>query len=217
MYFKRKKMKEFDESLASPEELWDYCMLEYQNRNPIVKILLDRFYKSIFEIMPSLQIGDKVLEVGCGAGESTRRIIEMMKDGVHYEASEFDPRYVEILSRTEFPVKVCQESVYELKRGEGAFQLIIMLEVLEHLQNYEKALSELFRVSGKYVMISVPNEPLWRILNMIRGKYILSLGNTPGHINHWTPSRLTRLLSKYGRIVRINTPLPWIIVLVEKK
>ena len=210
-------MSKFNESTATAQELWDYCMLEYENRNPVVKALVDRFYASIQETLPRLQSGDKLLEVGCGAGESTRRIVPMMANGVHYEASEFDLRYVEILTRTNFPVKVQQESVYELQRDANEFQLIVMLEVLEHLEDYQKSLSELFRVSSKFVLISVPNEPLWCVLNLLRGKYLSSLGNTPGHINHWSRGGLRKLLSTYGRVVRISTPLPWIVALVEKR
>jgi hypothetical protein len=30
----------------------------------------------------------------------------------------------------------------------------------------------------------VPREPIWRIGNMARGRYLGDLGNTPGHIQH---------------------------------
>ena len=32
----------------------------------------------------------------------------------------------------------------------------------------------------------MPREPLWRGLNMARGAYLKDLGNTPGHVNHWS-------------------------------
>lgn len=88
--------------------------------------------------------------------------------------------------------------------------------MIEHLEQYEKALEELFRISKKYVLVSVPREPLWRFLNLCRLKYVKDLGNTPGHINHWGHKEFKRLLSKYGNIIDTQSPLPWQVILLEK-
>ena len=42
------------------------------------------------------------------------------------------------------------------------------------------------RVARRWLLVSVPHEPLWRALNVARGAYLRELGNTPGHLNHWT-------------------------------
>ena len=86
---------------------------------------------------------------------------------------------------------------------------------MEHLDNIDLALQELFRVSGKYIVISVPNEPLWRFLNFFRFKYMQYFGNTPGHINHWSPRELKLLISKYGKVLEVHKSFPWIILLAE--
>ena len=122
---------------------------------------------------------------------------------------------MEKLREGQFPAQVTQESVYGLTRDEDAFDCIFLLEVLEHLEDYERALEELFRVSRKYVVISIPNEPLWKILNCFRGRYLRDWGNTPGHINHWSTSKIRKLVSKYGVVREVYTPIPWIIVLAE--
>jgi hypothetical protein len=67
------------------------------------------------------------------------------------------------------------------------------------------------------VIIAVPNEPLWRILNILRFKYFKDLGNTPGHLNHWSKRKLKRLLSNYGDVIKIYKPLPWLIAVVKVK
>jgi 2-polyprenyl-3-methyl-5-hydroxy-6-metoxy-1,4-benzoquinol methylase len=201
----------FCESKATAEELWQYCLLEYQSQNPVIKYLFNHFFRTINQIIIQLGPEDRILEVGCGAGESSRRIMQMLSDQ-HFEVSEYDRRYVEMLKKTGFPARVSQESIYQLKREANQFDCIILLEVLEHLENYRAALKELFRVSKKHVILSVPNESLWRILNIARGKYIRDFGNTPGHINHWSPRRFAKLIEEFGICRRLYRPVPWIVV-----
>ena len=50
----------------------------------------------------------------------------------------------------------------------------------------EATLAEMARVARRHLLVSVPREPLWRGLNMARGAYLRDLGNTPGHVNHWS-------------------------------
>ena len=204
-------MKNIDERNASADDLWAYCLEEYNNPNLIVKILLDRFYAKIGTILKNLQPSDRVLEVGCGAAASSLRISKML-NGQYFEASEYDQRYVQKIKEQNYPFIVSQESVYSMRRADGEFDCVIFLEVLEHIDNVDLALQELFRVAKKNVIISVPNEPIWSILNMVRGKYLKERGNTPGHINRWSPGELKRLIERYGTVQEVYTPLPWIIV-----
>ena len=209
-------MKIFDEKNATADELWEFCLLEYQSTNPFTKRLIDNFYNKIKKIISDFGTDCRILEVGCGAGESSRKIFEMLA-GRYFEASEFDERYVKKLLELNLPYKISQEDVNNMHRKENEFDCVIFLEVLEHISDYEQALKELFRVSSKYVLISVPNEPLWRLLNIARFKYLKEAGNTPGHINHWSPSKLKKLLGKYGKVIKIESSLPWIISLTEVK
>jgi len=77
--------------------------------------------------------------------------------------------------------------------------------------------NELFRVSKDYVVISVPNEPVWRISNMLRGSYIKNLGNTPGHINHYNSRSLKKLINPYSSDIKIYKPFPWLIAIAKKR
>ena len=209
-------MSDFNKATATADELWDHCIMEYENPNPIVKYLFDNLFARIREIVSLLGENDRLLEVGCGAGVSSLRILDMLS-GQEFQVSDVDERYVNKLKEIDFPLPVMQESVFELNRQDREYDCIFLLEVLEHIEQYERALAELFRVSRKYVVTSVPNEPLWRILNMARGRYLKHWGNTPGHINHWSPAGLRKLVSKYGTVLRVCTPPPWIIVLAQAK
>ena len=76
-------------------------------------------------------------------------------------------------------------------------------------------LDEMSRVASRKILVSVPREPIWRILNMARGAYIKDLGNTPGHLNHWSKRSFVQMLKGYGRVDAVLTPFPWTMVLLR--
>jgi hypothetical protein len=95
--------------------------------------------------------------------------------------------------------------------------LVMVLEVLEHLRYPENAMIEAGRISGRYCLFSVPDEPYFRIANLLRGKNISRLGNDIGHINHWDEIAFLKLVSKNFNIIYTRKPFPWTIVLCEKR
>ena len=50
---------------------------------------------------------------------------------------------------------------------------------------------------------------------MARGAYWRDLGNTPGHVNHWSKRAFVDLLSRYGTVEEARSPFPWTMVLVR--
>jgi len=93
----------------------------------------------------------------------------------------------------------------------------VACEVLEHLEDPEPALVALARVTRHHLFASVPREPLWRVLNLARGRYLGRLGNTPGHLQHWSRAAFVRLLSRHFVVRALRTPLPWTQVLCEPR
>ena len=73
----------------------------------------------------------------------------------------------------------------------------------------EHTVAEMARVASGHLLVSVPREPLWRGLNMARGAYLKDLGNTPGHLNHWSKRSFVALLSQHGEVVEARSPFPW--------
>jgi len=187
---------------------------KYLKSNFLIRKLIKNFYRRIEETLSGLEI-EKVLEVGCGAGFSTRYLSNMLKNK-DFQASEYRLDLVRESQKRNPKIKIQQESIYELKREDNSFDLIMVLEVLEHLEDPELALEELNRVTSRYCLLSIPNEPLWRILNVLRFKYLRNFGNTPGHLHHWSKNKFLKLLKKFYQIKKVKMSLPWIIVLVEK-
>jgi ubiquinone/menaquinone biosynthesis C-methylase UbiE len=182
--------------------------------------LLDGYFRSVGELVKAsgVQKG-KAIELGCGEGYSTQRLRALLPNDVKLQASEFVKALVPKAQKLNPDVKVTQESVYDLKHKDNTFDIVFLLEVLEHLDFPDQALKEIQRVlkPGGYLILGVPREPMWRALNMSRGKYLKDLGNTPGHLNHWSKITLKKFIGKhFVKPQQVKNPLPWTQVLVKK-
>lgn len=158
-------------------------------------------------------------EVGCGEGYW---IIEWSELGINARGSDFSSKVVEI-ARSNAEAKSIPgscfsvKSIYELEPELERADLIVCCEVLEHLDDPRKGLAALQRIVTGHLVVSVPREPLWRILNMMRGKYLQDFGNTPGHIQHWTASGFERLIGEHFDILEVRKPMPWTMLLCTPK
>ena len=99
--------------------------------------------------------------------------------------------------------------------AENEFEVATAIEVLEHVPDPAHTVAEMARIASKWLLVSVPREPLWRGLNMARGAYLKDLGNTPGHLNHWSRKAFVQLLSQHGTVEEIRSPFPWTMLLVR--
>ena len=103
----------------------------------------------------------------------------------------------------------------DLPFAKDEFDIACAIEVLEHVPDPDRTLAEMVRVARSHVLVSVPREPLWRALNVVRGAYVRQLGNTPGHVNHWSRGAFLDFVNRHGRIAAIRSPFPWTMVLVR--
>ncbi len=191
---------------------------KYEKSGAVGLWLLSRFFESAHDLLkPHLNDIRSVVEVGCGPGYSSQRIQRWLPDGTRFLASDLSADLIENARRLNPSFACVQQSAYELAHPEKSFDLVIMLEVLEHLETPEVAFSELQRVSSKYVLLSTPREPIWRALNFLRGKCMSAFGNTPGHIQHWSTASLMRFVSPYFSVVGTARPLPWSILLLKPR
>lgn len=198
-------------------ELYYAYLSEYESNNLIKRYLFKNFYHRINQILRSvLTSSHNVFEIGCGPGESSDRISKMLYPENEFIVTDYDVRHINMIRKLRPHLNARQADVLSLTEEDNEFDLVIMLEVLEHISDFHRALEEVFRVSRRYVLISVPREPLWRILNMLRLQYLTKFGNTPDHKNHWSTRSIIKLLNKYGKVVKCHQPLPWSIMLVEK-
>jgi len=184
---------------------------KYNTRNPIARQLMRGYLVSITELYNHIN-PFSVLEVGCGEGTLADYLIQhAVKRPGRFEACDLS---LDVVAGGLDPlIRFSESSIYELPYADRSFDLVACCEVLEHIEYPLKGLAEVSRVAAKGVLLSAPWEPVWRILNIARGKYITAFGNTPGHINHFSRQGLIALAGIHLKIVKKRTPLPWTLLL----
>jgi ubiquinone/menaquinone biosynthesis C-methylase UbiE len=188
---------------------------KYGSTNPVVKRLMRGFHDALDELWEAAA-PESVLDVGCGEGVLTSEWAERLRDGRIVGIDLDDPKLrAEWDARRRPNLEYRVEEATSLSFEDGEFDMAAAIEVLEHVPEPEATLAEMARVARRHVLVSVPREPLWRMLNMARGAYLRDLGNTPGHLNHWSKVGFHSLLSGYGRVQEVRTPFPWTMLLVS--
>lgn len=195
-----------------------------EGQGKIGRKLIDGYFNAVTQLVQSSGAANRpharAIEIGCGEGHSTERLRALLPETVTLQASEYVDHLVPLAQKRNPKITVTQESAYETKHADETFDIIFLLEVLEHLDYPDKALHELSRILKKdgILILGVPREPLWCMLNMARGKYLKRLGNTPGHLNHWSTLTLKKYISThFGPVTDSKTPLPWTLVAAQKK
>ncbi len=183
---------------------------KHTHRNPIQRFLINRFFKTLIKEAKTLH-PKTILDVGCGEGFTLNRL---RKSNIGKDLIGVDTLKTAIeLGKKQFPnLDLREGSAYKLPFKDNSFDMVLCLEVLEHLDNPAKALSEIARVSKKYAIISVPKEPWFRISNFLRGKNLKRWGNDIEHINHWSARSFKKFVSKDMRIYAVKKPFPWTMI-----
>ncbi|NQU32632.1 MAG: class I SAM-dependent methyltransferase [Bacteroidetes bacterium] len=188
---------------------------KYNTLNPISKKLLANFFSAIEQFYSKIE-AEIVLDIGCGEGMLLNVLEPYAKEQKCF-AIDIDPKEVRDAKKN---IPFCTVSVgnaYKIPFENNFADIVICSEVLEHLESPEDALNEIHRVSNRYAILTVPNEPLWSFLNMVRLKYWNEFGNTPGHINRWTPQEFKDIVREKFNIIGVQYPTPWTVLLCEKK
>jgi len=187
---------------------------KYQSKNKFKQLALNLFFKAILGLEFEVQ---SVLDAGCGEGFVALNLIskhpqidifgvDLSGEAVKTagEIAPFMPTAVADVTRLPFPEK--------------QFDMVASMEVLEHLPEPELAVALYKRLSRRYLLLSVPNEPVFRTLRMLEGSDLLRWGDHPEHINHWNFFSFSRFLQRQGlRVVARRVPFPftWVIILAE--
>jgi SAM-dependent methyltransferase len=178
------------------------------SRHPVERRLVAGFDAALDELLPA--DARRVLDVGCGEGNHMRTVARRLPGALVAGVDVAEAAWLAKWHPPGAPVTV--GDAVALPFGTRCFDLVLALEVLEHLPDPRAALAQIARVCDGTVVLSVPWEPLWRAGNLVRGRYVSSLGNTPGHLQHFSRRRFRRLISAYLEVEAVRRPFPWTLV-----
>jgi SAM-dependent methyltransferase len=187
---------------------------KYASTNAIEQRMMRGFFAALDKFLDQTA-PTRIFEIGVGEGIVTSRVIDRFA-GVPVIGLDLpdDELAAQWQSRD---LSCAFGDAGSLPFPDDAFDLVLAIEVFEHLPDPRAAMAELARVCSGSLIASVPFEPIWRAGNMLRGRYLRDLGNTPGHINHWTNRGFATLVSDHFDVVDRATPLPWTMVLATSR
>jgi 2-polyprenyl-3-methyl-5-hydroxy-6-metoxy-1,4-benzoquinol methylase len=188
---------------------------KYGSTNPVVRRLMAGFERTLGELFTQAD-PQSLLDVGCGEAVLTykwaQRLAPRRVVGIDLE----DPSI-----QAEWEQRKAPNLEYRIMKAErmpfadSEFDVATAIEVLEHVPDPAHTVAEMARVAERWLLVSVPREPLWRAVNLARGAYVKDLGNTPGHVNHWSKRSFVSLLGRHGEVVEARSPFPWTMLLVR--
>ena len=186
---------------------------KYGSANPIERRLMAGFMSDLDELVE--RCGAKEAhEVGCGEGEVS---IRLARRGIRVRGTDAFPQVLEeargraAAARVEIAFEATP--IERLDPERHSAELVICCEVLEHLEDPDRGVEVLSGLARPWLIASVPREPLWRALNLARVSYVGALGNTPGHLSHWSKRGFERFLGERFEVVDLRSPLPWTMAL----
>lgn len=187
---------------------------KYESTNPIVRHLMRRFHAA-FDTCLAATDGETATEVGCGEGYLTERLLQR---GLTVGGCDISPRVIRLAQERLKPwpdVRLEVGDILAMEAESWKADLVVCCEVLEHLPDPDAALEVLAGISNRWLIASVPHEPWWRVLNVARGKYLGALGNTPGHIQHWSQRGFVTLIESRFDVVQVQPVFPWTMLLAR--
>jgi 2-polyprenyl-3-methyl-5-hydroxy-6-metoxy-1,4-benzoquinol methylase len=190
---------------------------KYRTANPIARRLMRGFLDAFDALVERVPVSN-ALEIGCGEGELSIRLAQR---GFRVRGCDISADIVEEARRRARAAQVeaafWPQSIESIDVEAEAAPLVVCCEVLEHVDDPARAVDVLADLARPYLVASVPREPVWRILNMARGKYLGALGNTPGHVNHWGRGAFLQLMTRRFDVLQVRSPLPWTMVLCRRR
>jgi ubiquinone/menaquinone biosynthesis C-methylase UbiE len=187
---------------------------KYTARNPAIRWLTERWVANLERTFGQVDGGGprRALEVGCGEGVIAERMWRRWGEVVALDLPDAGLRAD---WRGRAGPRFLHASAHQLPFADDQFDVVVAAEVLEHLPDPAGGLREMARVGRRHLVLSVPREPIFRSCNLVAGRYVRDLGNTPGHLNHWSKRGFVRFVSQVAEVRAVTSPFPWTTVWAE--
>jgi SAM-dependent methyltransferase len=191
---------------------------KYGSTNPVVRKLLDGWTARLKGVTGPIE--GTVVDIGIGEGLCLERILAAAAadDGDDTDVAgrrvvgvEYRFDKARAASRQLEGVEVSVGDAGMLPFPDRVADLVLCIEVLEHLPTVAPAVAELARITGDRCVVSVPWEPWFRLGNLGRGKNIARFGNDPEHLHFFSPRKLRATMAASFAEVTVTPAFPWII------
>lgn len=149
---------------------------------------VDEVHEELLEFIAGVA-GDRILDIGCGLAPYTDRLNQRGSDCVGAEISQDVVKAAGSLGRP-----ICLMDGRALAFRDAAFDTCILIESIEHIDEFEGVLVEAARVARRNIVISVPNIASMPFLFRYNVMPLHLLENT--HVNFFTPEILQGALER---------------------
>lgn len=167
----------------------------YEELDPGIPRYTD-FYR--FKAVERYISGNSVLDYGCGRAD----FLKLIKSNYKIAGIEINAKIVEYCNNILGEKVVVLGNVEEgINLEDNCYDTVVCLEVLEHLNDPLGALRELYRISRKRIIITVPFDEKIKWEQCIHcGKY------TPiyGHLHSFNTENIKNILPINARLVKIE-------------
>jgi 2-polyprenyl-3-methyl-5-hydroxy-6-metoxy-1,4-benzoquinol methylase len=188
---------------------------KYKSKNPIARYMVREFDRAISELAAQVA-PETIVEYGCGEGHVVELLLKATNARIH--ATDISPTCIADAQSNVSSERVtfAVENIMTMTAvAAPPADLVVCCEVLEHLNNPQKGFEALLALKAKHYLLSVPREPLWRILNFSRGAYVKDWGNSPGHLQHWSKRGFLKFIGRQLTVIAVRSPVPWTVVLCQ--
>lgn len=177
------------------------------------QVLINNFLGEVVKNIEALE-AKNLIDVGCGEGYPEAFFLKRLPY-LTITGLDLNNEYLKQARKKNPDVKYLKGDIFKLDFKPETFDLAIVLEVLEHLENPSRAIKQVKKVAKKTIF-SVPHEPWFSLMSFLSGSYTKAFGKHPEHINSWNKETFIQMLLKHYNKVSIKSAFPWIIALCEK-
>ena len=138
----------------------------------------------------------RIVDIACGEGITLEKL--------HRAFPEREVLGIDILTEN---IDICrrhgcqveQGDVYDLPLLSRSVDLVLFMEVIEHLEHPETAIKEIHRVlvPGGRLVIVFPNDRFFKIARILTFRF-REAAYDPGHVRQWTPNDMQGFLNRQG-------------------
>lgn len=202
---------------------YNFHDIQLNSLNPVRRYWHRARHKTISGLVNKYYNGGSIYDLGCGNCN--------WNAGCYYPVIGVDHNY-NSLDYTKSIGRIIKGIVSPLENIQlecNAADLVVCTETLEHIQEYNKVCSEMYRIikSNQYAVISVPYDtnlslwkPLFKMICWYEGtikKHELYKQEC-GHINHFSPQAIADVFKHNGfSIIELKNLMFMTIILVVRK